>query len=297
MWSNVTAVWYTGIRPTHGQHIKEKKKTAQQSSPSSPLWTRLKRCRALCSPTCPWIPSLSHTHTQQECISLLRLYWFDVTTFVKHFWNKANANTLATTDRRSGQQEQGGWGQKQMWGQRNGWMAGRIWIWMRKHSERLCGVCGAARQRGRERWTMGGRCGAIRSRRLLKYSLCGEVIEKVGLLSPTCHHVVSSPCSLPPLPNNLRQSAEQKQTSFSLSCPTTSSRGFWTLAPSPPALQVCTSAGWLFYTHLQTHLRSQTTPSSTSFPIVLPLWLPGPLPPPSFNPLPFALHPSLLAPG
>lgn len=123
--------------------------------------------------------------------------------------------------------------------------------------------------------------------------MCGEVIEKVGLLSPTCHHVASSPCSLPALPINLRQSAEQKQTSFSLSCPTTSSRGFWTLAPSPPALQACTSAGWLFYTHLQTHLRSQTTPSSTSFPIVLPLWLPGPLPPPSFNPLPFALHPSL----
>lgn len=113
----------------------------------------------------------------------------------------------------------------------------------------------------------------------------------MGLLSPTCHHVVSSPCSLP-LPINLRQPAEQKQASFSLLCHSTSTRGLWTPAPSPPALQVCATAGWLFYTRLQTHLRSQTTPSSTSFPIVLPRWLPGPLPPPCSNPLPFTLHPS-----
>lgn len=137
---------------------------------------------------------------------------------------------------------------------------------------------------------MGGQCRAIRSRRLLKYSLCGEAIEEVGLLSPTCHHAVSRPCSLL-LPISRRQS-EQKQSSFSLSCHATSTGGPWTPAPSPPALQVCASAGWLFYTHLQTHLRSQTTPSSTSFPLVLPLWCPGPLPPPSFNPLPLALHPS-----
>lgn len=48
----------------------------------------------------------------------------------------------------------------------NGWMDGwKNMDMMRKHSERLCGVCGAARQRARERerWTTGGRCRAIRS--------------------------------------------------------------------------------------------------------------------------------------
>lgn len=100
-------------------------------------------------------------------------------------------------------------------------------------------------QTERERWTMEGRRRARTSWRLLKYSLCGEVPEKVGLLSPTCHHVGSSPCSLP-LPINLRAEAVKLFTFLSLHLHQEDS------GPWLPPLLLCTSAPVLdgSFTHI-----------------------------------------------
>lgn len=106
----------------------------------------------------------------------------------------------------------------------------------------------------------------------------------MGLLSPTCHHVASRPCSLPPLPVNLRQSAEQKTDKlFTLPVP-----------PPPPedsglpgSLPSCSASlhqCWVALSHtfansspISSHalvhilshrppsLASWTTPSSSSF--------------------------------